>query len=157
MDGDTLAYAWNRSRGVVRLEPGVYGLSNHLLDTPWPKVTGGKAELERLLDEPDPRVPDLLALLSVGSTRTIDALCADNEGDPGRMRRRSSRFILGREYGTRTSTVVLLDASGAGVFVERSFDSNGTALGDVTYTLGVGAGDVSREIGRNSRLARLPG
>ena len=42
-DGDTLAFASNRSRGVVRLDPGVYGLSNHLLDTPWPKVADGKA------------------------------------------------------------------------------------------------------------------
>ena len=150
MDGETLAYASNRTRGVVGLEPGVYGLSNHLLDTPWPKVTGGKAELERLLDEPDLRVPDLLALLSAGNTRTVDALCADNESDLGRMQWRSSRFILGGEYGTRTSTVVLLDESGAGVFVERSFDSHGTAVGDVAYELG--AGGVSREIGRDRRL-----
>ena len=46
MDGETLAFASNRSPGAMRLDPGVYGLSNHLLDTPWPKVTEGKAELE---------------------------------------------------------------------------------------------------------------
>lgn len=154
MDGDTLAYTSNRTRGVIGLEPGVYGLSNHLLDTPWPKITGGKAELERLLDAPELRVADLLALLSAGRSRRTDALCADNESDLGRMQWRSSRFILGGAYGTRTSTVVLLDESGAGVFVERSFDSRGSAIGDVAYELG--AGGISREIGRDSRLARLP-
>ena len=155
MDGDTLAYASNRTRGVVGLAPGVYGLSNHLLDTPWPKVNRRQGGAGALLDEPDLRVPALLALLSSGNSRTTDALCADNESDLGRMQWRSSRFILGGEYGTRTSTVVLLDEGGAGVFFERSFDSHGTAVGDVTYELGAGA--ASREIGRDSRLARLPG
>ena len=42
MDGDTLAFGSNRIPGVVRLEPGVFVLSNHLLDTPWPKVTAGR-------------------------------------------------------------------------------------------------------------------
>ena len=154
MDGDALACVSNRARGVIGLGPGVYGLSNHLLDTPWPKVADGKAELERLLDGPELRVADLFSLLSAGRSRRTDALCADNESDLGRMQWRSSRFILGGEYGTRTSTVVLLDESGAGVFVERSFDSHGSAIGDVAHCLG--AGDVSRGNERVSRLARLP-
>ena len=155
MDGDTLAFASNRSPGVMRPGPGVYGLSNHLLDTPWTKVADGKTELERLLAEPDMRVADLLALLAVRGHAGVAALRADDDRDPGRMRSRSSRFILGRDYGTRASTVVLLDAGGAGVFVERSFDSNGAAVGDAVFELG--AGGVSREIGRGSRLAGAPG
>ena len=135
-DGDTLAFTSNRSRGVVRLGPGVYGLSNHLLDTPWPKVTGGKAELERLLAGPEVRVPDLLALLAPGDPRHDEAPAADIESDPGRMQWRSSRFIIGADYGTRASAAVLLDAGGAGVFVERSFDSSGAAIGDVAFELG---------------------
>ena len=83
MDGDTLAFASNRSRGVVRLDPGVYGLGNHLLDTPWPKVTDGKAELERLLAGPEVRVPDLLALLASGDPRHDESPAADTESDPG--------------------------------------------------------------------------
>ena len=155
MDGDTLAFASNRSRGVIRLEPGVYGLSNHLLDTPWPKVTAGKAELERLVAEPDIRVSDLLALLASRGHGGDEALCADTGSDLGPTRWRSSRFILGGAYGTRTSTAVLLEAGGAGVFVERSFDSSGMALGDARFDLGARA--ASREIGRGSRLAQVPG
>lgn len=155
MDGDTLAFASNRCREVLRLAPGVYGLSNHLLDTPWPKVTEGKAELERLLAEPDVHIPDLLALLAVADSRIVGAPGADIGSDPGRMQWRSSRFILGGNYGTRASTVVRLDAEGGGVFVERSFDSRGTAVGDAAFELGMDG--ASREIGRGSRLAGVPG
>ena len=83
------------------------------------------------------------------------ASCADTGSDLGPMRWRSSRFILGGDYGTRTSTVVVLDAGGAGVFVERSFDSSGTAVGDAVFELGTGG--ASREFGRGSRLAGVPG
>ena len=155
MDGDTLAFASNRSRGVVRLDPGVYGLSNHLLDTPWPKVTDGKAELERLLAGPEVRVRDLLALLASDDPRHDEAPTADTESDLGRMRRRSSRFIIGPDYGTRASAAILLDAAGAGVFVERSFDSSGAAVGDVAFELGMDR--ASHENGRGSRLAGAPG
>ena len=137
MDGDTLAFASNRSReGVVRLGPGVYGLSNHLLDTPWPKVTRGKAELERLLAGPEVRVSDLLALLAPDDRRRHEAPAADTESDLGPMRRRASRFIIGPDYGTRASAAIVLDATGAGAFVERSFDSSGAAVGDVAFELG---------------------
>ena len=155
MDGDTLAFASNRSREVVRLGAGVYGLSNHLLDTPWPKVTEGKAELERIVLEPDVQVRDLLALLAVRGSAVTNAPCADNGSDLRRMRWRSSRFILGGDYGTRTSTVILLDTDGAGVFVERSFDSSGMAIGDAVFE--IRAGGASPDVGRGSRLARGAG
>ena len=155
MDGDSLAFASNRSREAVRLGAGVYGLSNHLLDTPWPKVTEGKVELERLLREPDVHVPDLLALLADRGAAATNALCADNGSDLRRMRWRSSRFILGGDYGTRTSTVVLLDSDGAGVFVERSFDARGRAIGDAAFDLR--AGGASPEIGQGAGIARGAG
>ena len=90
-----------------------------------------------------------------GDPRSDEALRADIGSDLGRMQWRSSRFILGIDYGTRTSTVVLLDAGGAGVFVERSFDASGAAVGDAAFKLRVDG--ASREIGRGSRLAGVSG
>ena len=156
MDGDTLAVASNRSRkGVVRLDPGIYGLSNHLLDTPWPKVTDGKAELERLLAGSELHVPDLFALLAPDDPRHHEAPAADIESDSGTMRWRASRFIIGADYGTRASAVILLDAGGAGVFVERSFDSSGAMVGSVAFELGTG--HASPESERGTGFAGAPG
>ncbi len=155
MDGETLAVASNRSPGVVRLEPGIYGLSNHLLDTPWPKVTDGKAELERLLDGPELHPCDLFALLAPDNPRHHEAPAADIESDSGPMRWRSSRFIIGADYGTRASAVILLEAGGTGVFVERSFDSSGAMVGDVAFELGMGG--ASPESERGTGLAGAPG
>ena len=93
--------------------------------------------------------------LEAGDSRSEGALQADIGSDLGRMQWRSSRFILGSDYGTRTSTVVLLDAGGAGVFVERSFDASGAAVGDAAFELRVDG--TSRVIGRGSRLAGVPG
>ena len=155
MDGETLGFASNRARGVTCLEPGIFGLSNHLLDTPWPKVVSGKAVLERLAAKPCVRVSDLFALLAphdpapaeafhrsaAGGGRPgrgsgpADALSADNGADFGRGRSRSSRFILGDAYGTRASTVVLLEPGAAGAFVERSFDARGAVARDVAFDL----------------------
>ena len=155
MDGETLGFVSNRARGVTLLEPGVFGLSNHLLDTPWPKVTSGKAEMERLVAGPGVRVPDLLALLAPheptlaggahhpgrGSpARPAGTPSAGAGGGPGHMRWRSSRFILGGAYGTRASTVVLLDAAGVGTFVERSFDVRGAVAGEVAFDIDANGG-----------------
>ena len=154
MDGDTLAYASNRAEGVVRLEPGVYGLSNHLLDTPWPKVTSGKADLERLADRSRLDVPELLRLLAPCAAADSGAPDAAPDSERERSRLRASRFILGGAYGTRTSTVVLLDAGCGGVFVERSFDAGGRTAGDVAFELGTP--DTSPRAMRGSRLGWMP-
>ena len=155
MDGDTLAYASNRAKGVVRLEPGVYGLSNHLLDTPWPKVTSGKADLERLVDRSRLEVAELLQLLAPRRAADPVAPVAVPDSERERSRMRASPFILGDVYGTRTSTVVLLDAECGGVFVERSFGAGGRSEGDVTFELG--PPDTSRQAPRGSRLGWMPG
>ena len=154
--GETLAFASNRSPGVMRLDPGVYGLSNHLLDTSWPKVTEGKTELERLLAEP--------RRARRGAARTP-------RGTGPRGRRRALRRHRKRPRAQAVALVTVHSWAATtergrppsscskrappGVFVERSFDSNGTAIGDAVFELG--AGGVSREIGLGSRLAGVPG
>lgn len=121
-DADTLGYGSNRPGEARSLPPGLYGLSNAVLDTPWPKVVRGKAALSGLLTRPGPPDPqDLFALLA-DTTRPPDALLPDTGVGLERERLLSPAFIASPSYGTRASTVVLIGRGGKATFVERSFD-----------------------------------
>jgi uncharacterized protein with NRDE domain len=121
--GDTngLYYYSNRGNGAVALSPGFYGLSNHLLDTAWPKVERGKRGLENLLRGQRIVQPErLFHLLSDRSAPLPERL-----PDTGVGRRWEKilgpLFIVSRHYGTRCSSVLLLSPSGRILFSERSF------------------------------------
>jgi uncharacterized protein with NRDE domain len=128
LDSGGLFYFSNREGQVRSLTRGVYGLSNHLLDTPSPKVVSGKGALGSLLSgaAADP-IPELFALLS-DRNRPTDALLPFTGIAPEWERLLSSAFIVSEDYGTRSSTVVLVDRDGGVVFVERTFGRGG-ALG----------------------------
>ncbi|NGP52556.1 NRDE family protein [Thioalkalivibrio sp. XN8] len=123
---DRLVYLSNRGRGPEVLEPGIYGLSNHLLDTPWPKLERTRARFAELLGAG----ADTGALLGMLADRTPAA--ADELPDTGLPpeweRLLSSPFIVDPRYGTRCSTVLRL-AKGVGMeLAERSFDPAGAAV-----------------------------
>lgn len=101
------------------LTAGVYGLSNDLLDTPWPKVVEGKREMREGLEagaDPDTLMQGLL-------DRTLAAEADLPEtGVPREVEHAlSARFIAGIEYGTRSSTVIRVEKSGRALLLERSF------------------------------------
>lgn len=116
-----LAYYSNRdSQSPHSLDAGIYGLSNHLLDTPWPKVERGKARLKGVLAGPSIATGELLELLA-------DRTPADDERLPRTgveltlERQLSPIFIRGETYGTRCSSICLIQRSGSAQFVEHSF------------------------------------
>jgi len=113
---------------VTPVTPGVHGLSNHLLDTPWPKVERGKAALRKLLAATDEPLID--GLFEALSDRQVppDAALPDTGVGIERERILSTAFIATPDYGTRASTVVLVDNSGEITFVERNFGPGGKAL-----------------------------
>jgi uncharacterized protein with NRDE domain len=121
-----LCYFSNRE-GVTRmLSPGVYGLSNHLLDTAWPKVVSAKTALEALVRNGEPElIESLLVLLSDGSRPTDDLLPRTGVGEEWE-RLLASAFIATDVYGTRSSTVVLVARNGVVTFVERMFAAGGS-------------------------------
>jgi uncharacterized protein with NRDE domain len=126
-DGTSLWYASNRAERFARaLEPGVYGLSNELLDTPWPKLRRVRASFEQWLAGPDGTATQLFDLLN-DRTRAPDAAPAEQA--------LSAPFVLDATYGTRCSTVLLLQASGAAYLAERRFDSRGEQSGQAEYEL----------------------
>jgi uncharacterized protein with NRDE domain len=103
-DGDSLWWTSNRGAGPRRLASGVYLLSNHLLDTPWPKVERLRAGFLRQLAQPEPEA--LLALLQ--DEQEAADIDLPNTGVGLDMERLlSAPFIRSPHYGTRASTVVL--------------------------------------------------
>ena len=146
-DERDLWYASNRARPFARrLPPGIYGLSNRLLDTPWPKLTRVRKAFESWLGT--------LAADGKPSSATLDALLGMLEdrspagaaeplpetGLPREWERvLSSPFVLHPEYGTRCSTVVLIERDGALLLRERRFDPSGVASGETEIALAPGA------------------
>ena len=132
-DAHGLFYFSNREGCAHALGAGIYGLSNHLLDTPWPKVTKGRDALTTLLAEGGTElVESLFALLADRRQAAADVLPRTGVS-PDWERLLSSAFIASSDYGTRSSTVVLVGRDGAVVFVERTFGSDGTPGGEVRY------------------------
>lgn len=103
-DGDSLWWTSNRGAGPRRLDPGVYLLSNHLLDTPWPKVELLRAGFMAQLSQPDPEA--LLALLQ-DEREAADIDLPDTGVGLAMERLLSAPFIRSPQYGTRASTVVM--------------------------------------------------
>lgn len=117
---------------VRRLRPGLYGLSNANLDTPWPKVLQATERLAGCLHDPQPQ--RLLELLHERRRPPRELLPDTGIGLDWELLL-SSLFIVGPGYGTRSSSVLLLESNGALQLLERCFDEQGGASGDVVIAL----------------------
>jgi len=126
-DGKSLAYFGSRESKVRGIEPGVHGLSNHLLDEPWPKVTRARKAMESALHAPQP-APHLFDLLSDRNTASDDELPDTGVGIAWE-RRLAPALIAGEEYGTRSSTVLTVTRDGHVAWEERTRDSGGGDAG----------------------------
>lgn len=124
---------------IAPLPPGVRGISNALVDTPWPKVTRKKAELSRLLPAAEDLDPESLLALLYDRERAPNDELPDTGVGLEKERALSAPFIVSERYGTRSSTVLLLEAGGRARMVERSFDPEGKPTGTVTFTFETGA------------------
>jgi len=122
--------ASNRSPGVVVLESGIFGLSNHLLDSPWPKVERTKARIADVLRDDIVTPAAMLEVLDDRTPASDDEL-PDTGIGLERERFLSSPFIVGERYGTRSSSVLLVGGDGRVRFVERTFDPAGNTMGEI--------------------------
>jgi uncharacterized protein with NRDE domain len=125
-DGDTLVYCSNRDGLPRSLTPGIYGLSNHLLDSPWPKLVAARARFAEAL----PHLPDESAFFDLLADQSI---VADENlprtGVPIEWERLlSAVFVKSESYGTRASTLLWQGADGNITVHENSFGPNGLAL-----------------------------
>ncbi|SDI36493.1 NRDE family protein [Pseudomonas panipatensis] len=131
-DHRQLCYLNSRSGAPHALAPGLYGLSNAALDTPWPKLERARAALARHLERPETGA--LLALLA-DHERPADERLPETGVGLATERLLSSVFIASPNYGTRASSVLRVHANGRREFFERSFGPHGARLGDVNLEL----------------------
>lgn len=125
-DNDSLVYCSNREDEPRTLAPGVYGLSNQLLDSPWPKLLQARERFAEAL----PALPDESALFDLLSDQSIVAdMNLPSTGVPIEWERLlSAIFVKSETYGTRASTLVWQDAGGKITVHENSFGPNGQPL-----------------------------
>jgi uncharacterized protein with NRDE domain len=120
-DIDKLWYYSSRQNKILYVPPGVHGLSNDSLDTPWPKVVKGKQILEQLvLSQPEISLESIFSFLE-DTEMAPDHQLPDTGIGIGYERVLSSIFIKSPEYGTRSSTVLLVDKDNRVTFAERGF------------------------------------
>ncbi len=130
---NSLMWYSNQRKRSQKLPPGVYGLSNHLLDTPWPKVTRIKADFKRVKTLTGAALVDAL-FSSLANDRTeAETSSPDNGGADKDTHDLTPIFIAGDSYGTRCSTVVLVSHAGRLTFIERRFGPRKLFLGESKF------------------------
>ena len=118
-DRGSLWYLSNRAGPARPLGPGVYGVSNAALDSPWPEVTRGRGRLAALLADRVQGTEALLELLA-DPTPAADAELPDTGVGLALERMLSPLFIAGPVYGTCCSTALELRDDGTMTFRERT-------------------------------------
>jgi uncharacterized protein with NRDE domain len=133
---DSLYYMSNYATGVHPIDDGIHGLSNALLDTPWPKVTRGKQRFEALLE--GPFTTQQLFEFLYDDHRAADVDLPNTGIGLERERALSSMFIKTDNYGSRCSTVVLVDHQNRVTFSERVYDTSDFTFSLRTFEFSVG-------------------
>jgi uncharacterized protein with NRDE domain len=125
-DGKSLVYCSNRANEPKVLPPGVYGLSNHLLDSAWPKLIKAREQFSTALRQ----APNEAAFFELLSDQAIvDDASLPNTGVPLEWERLlSAVFVQSKNYGTRASTVVMQQNHGQMTLSERSYGAEGNLL-----------------------------
>jgi len=131
-DAHELWYCSNRDAAPRRLLPGIYGLSNHLLDTPWPKLVNAKSRFAEALSSL-PACGDFFAILADEEIVPDHAL--PETGVPLEWERLlSAIFVQSNHYGTRASTVLMRHKNGGIWMEERRFGVRGAPLANTQIT-----------------------
>jgi uncharacterized protein with NRDE domain len=139
-DPAELYYYSNRSSGVRQLQPGLYGISNHLIDTAWPKIQRGKDLLQGQLSGREKidieKIWEILADRWLPADKELPDTGVGLEWE----RILAPLFISSPDYGTRSSSIVLLEYSGQITFLERTFINTANTIEEgetVTYRFNI--------------------
>lgn len=128
---EKLMYYSNHTGEAQPLDPGVYGLSNDLLDTPWPKTERAKDALSDVIEQNEVDESALFELLKNDKPAPDDEL--PDTGIPRELERAVSPiFIKTEKYGTRCSTILLISKDGEVTFEERRYKNGSTEVKDTS-------------------------
>ncbi|MFO7601072.1 MAG: NRDE family protein [Candidatus Desulfacyla sp.] len=130
---DRLCWYSNRGHGIRRILPGVHGLSNHLLNTPWPKISRAKAALKDILSNDPVLSPEPLLGMLLDRSIPGDDTLPDTGVGIELERILSPIFIASPGYGTRSSTILLIDRQDRVTFLERTHNSRPDQHTDATF------------------------
>jgi len=123
-DINQLYYYSNVNDTILSLDPGLYGLSNSLLNTEWPKVKSIKSALAKIISKPVIEPEALLEILEDQRQAKDEEL--PNTGIPHELERSLSSILIELEkYGTRHETLILIHHTGRVLFVEKSRAATG--------------------------------
>lgn len=112
------------------VEPGIHGLSNASLDTPWPKITTGSEQLKHVLDGDSIDPVELINIMQ-SEKKPLDAQLPHTGVGLEFERFLSTIFIRGENYGTRCTTLLTIDKENSLQFVELSYDKDGHITSEV--------------------------
>jgi uncharacterized protein with NRDE domain len=128
-----VAYLSNREDGSRDLGPGTYGLSNALLDGPWHKVESSKRKFSALLDSGEVNETSLMRLMNDRGKAAVSEV-EKGHLDFDTAHAISAPFIVLPNYGTRCTTVALMDNDGKWRITERRFDPTGQKTGESRFS-----------------------
>jgi uncharacterized protein with NRDE domain len=123
----------NRSDGMKRLTKGIYGLSNHLLDTPWPKLKRAKRGFREVIGAGGKILPEELFRVLSDLTLPPDDDLPDTGVGLEWERILSPVFISSPVYGTRSSSVILVDHENQVQFTERTYRDRPDRFQDTAF------------------------
>lgn len=130
---DELYYFSNRSNGLLPISEGIYGLSNATLDTPWPKIRRGKRIFDKIISYDEVPVEALFEMLSDDEkpeNRELPFTGVSEEFE----KELSPIFVKMNAYGTRSSSVILIDYNDNVEFYEKNYDSSGKEVNNSYYS-----------------------
>ena len=116
---EELYYYNNVQNKHQQVYPGIYGLSNAFLNTPWPKVQKATTAFENLIIQPD--AENLLIQMMQNDETAADSELPHTGVPPEWEKKLSAMFITSAEYGTRLTTFVSIDRNGNVVYREKGY------------------------------------
>ncbi len=129
--GDMNQLWWysNKKNDIVKIKPGIHVISNHLMNTPWPKTLKAKGGMQEICRENTVIDPEDIFQILADKSHPPDNELPDTGVGLEWERLLSSVFISSDIYGTRSSAVILAEPSGQITFTERTFKSKGNTPG----------------------------